>query len=94
MNRVVVPDRQATQSGGIGSLELILGLLKFKKSGSAHYRIARYSIPTDINSDDVPCSQNTSQFTDDNFTYPWWNSATADHRRNPPVGSTDPLEVF
>jgi hypothetical protein len=33
MNRVVVPARQATQSGGIGSLESILGLLKSKKYG-------------------------------------------------------------
>jgi hypothetical protein len=29
-NRVVVPARQATQSGGIDSLESILGLLKYK----------------------------------------------------------------
>jgi hypothetical protein len=27
-NSIVVLDRQATQSGGIGSLELVLGLLK------------------------------------------------------------------
>jgi hypothetical protein len=31
MNRVVVPARQATQPGGIGSLESILGLLKSLK---------------------------------------------------------------
>ncbi len=30
-NRVVVPARQATQPGGIGSLESILGLLKSLK---------------------------------------------------------------
>jgi hypothetical protein len=30
-NRVVVPARQATQPGGVGSLELILGLLKSLK---------------------------------------------------------------
>ncbi len=30
-NRVVVPGRQATQSGGIGSLESVLGLLKSLK---------------------------------------------------------------
>jgi hypothetical protein len=30
-NRVVVPARQATQPGGIGSLETILGLLKSLK---------------------------------------------------------------
>ncbi len=36
-NRVVVPAHQATQPGGIGSLELILGLLKsLKKSGSVY----------------------------------------------------------
>ncbi len=33
-NRVVVPVRQATQTGEIGSLESILGLLEFKISGS------------------------------------------------------------
>ncbi len=32
-NSVVVPARQATQPGGIGSLESILGLLKVKKFG-------------------------------------------------------------
>jgi hypothetical protein len=31
MNRVVLPARQATQPGGIGSLESILGLLKSLK---------------------------------------------------------------
>jgi hypothetical protein len=31
MNRVVVPARLATQPGGIGSLESILGLLKSLK---------------------------------------------------------------
>jgi hypothetical protein len=38
MNRVVVPARQATQPGGIGSLESFLVLLKsLKKSDSAGY---------------------------------------------------------
>jgi hypothetical protein len=31
MNKVVLPARQATQPGGIGSLESILGLLKSLK---------------------------------------------------------------
>ena len=45
---------QATQSGGIGYLELILGLLKSLKIWALHTIISRGSIPTDINSDDVP----------------------------------------
>jgi hypothetical protein len=33
-NRVIVPARQATQPGGIGTLEPVLRLLKFKNSGA------------------------------------------------------------
>jgi hypothetical protein len=49
MNRVIVPARQATQPGGISSLESILGLLKSLKIRALVYLYQRQFFPRAFN---------------------------------------------